>query len=212
MKKRKQKGFTLVELVIVIAVIAILASVLIPTFSGVIRRANIASDTTIVRNINEEIALKYSDRTNVKTMCDALNVAEDVGFIIERLTPTTANADILWDSVSGFFLLVDNQNNEIKTLFKDASTKDITNENKHNYWKIINKVKANGDYSNEGYSIAIADNNYSGEITVSAGFDALNNTKISKVNYINETEKQKDVVIRTNSFDTFVVIDVSIGE
>ena len=37
---KNKKGFTIVELVIVIAVIAILAAVLIPTFSGVIERAN----------------------------------------------------------------------------------------------------------------------------------------------------------------------------
>ena len=40
MKKTNKKGFTLVELVIVIAVIAILAAVLIPTFTAVIQRAN----------------------------------------------------------------------------------------------------------------------------------------------------------------------------
>lgn len=39
MKKINKKGFTLVELVIVIAVIAILAGVLIPTFSSVINSA-----------------------------------------------------------------------------------------------------------------------------------------------------------------------------
>ena len=37
---KNRKGFTIVELVIVIAVIAILAAVLIPTFSGVVGRAN----------------------------------------------------------------------------------------------------------------------------------------------------------------------------
>ncbi len=37
---KNRKGFTIVELVIVIAVIAILAAVLIPTFSGVIGNAN----------------------------------------------------------------------------------------------------------------------------------------------------------------------------
>ena len=37
--KYRKKGFTIVELVIVIAVIAILASVLIPTFSGIVRKA-----------------------------------------------------------------------------------------------------------------------------------------------------------------------------
>ena len=40
MKKANKKGFTIVELVIVIAVIAILAAVLIPTFSSVVEKAN----------------------------------------------------------------------------------------------------------------------------------------------------------------------------
>ena len=39
MKNTKKRGFTIVELVIVIAVIAILASVLIPTFSNVVAKA-----------------------------------------------------------------------------------------------------------------------------------------------------------------------------
>lgn len=38
--KKAKRGFTITELVIVIAVIAILAAVLIPTFSNVIKRAN----------------------------------------------------------------------------------------------------------------------------------------------------------------------------
>ncbi len=40
MKKLNKKGFTIVELVIVIAVIAILAAVMIPTFSGIVAKAN----------------------------------------------------------------------------------------------------------------------------------------------------------------------------
>jgi len=40
MKKSNKKGFTIVELVIVIAVIGILATVLIPTFSSVVDKAN----------------------------------------------------------------------------------------------------------------------------------------------------------------------------
>ena len=40
MKRNNKKGFTIVELVIVIAVIAILAGVLIPTFAGIVDKAN----------------------------------------------------------------------------------------------------------------------------------------------------------------------------
>lgn len=40
MKNLNKKGFTIIELVIVIAVIAILAAVLIPTFNSVISKAN----------------------------------------------------------------------------------------------------------------------------------------------------------------------------
>lgn len=38
--KKNKKGFTLVELIVVLVIIAILAAVLIPTMSGYIKRAN----------------------------------------------------------------------------------------------------------------------------------------------------------------------------
>ena len=51
MKKlmKNKKGFTIVELVIVIAVIGILAGVLIPTFGGIINRANESSAVQLAR-------------------------------------------------------------------------------------------------------------------------------------------------------------------
>ena len=50
--KNKHRGFTIVELVIVIAVVAVLAAVTITTFSAIVKRANISTDTQIVRNMN----------------------------------------------------------------------------------------------------------------------------------------------------------------
>ena len=50
MKKMNRKGFTIVELVIVIAVIAILAAVLIPTFSGITARAQESARLQETRN------------------------------------------------------------------------------------------------------------------------------------------------------------------
>lgn len=54
MKRNNKKGFTIVELVIVIAVIAILSAVLIPTFSGVVEKANNAADLQNARNAYTE--------------------------------------------------------------------------------------------------------------------------------------------------------------
>ncbi len=51
MRKTRKKGFTIVELVIVIAVIAILAAVLIPTFTGVIQNARKSSAQSQARNL-----------------------------------------------------------------------------------------------------------------------------------------------------------------
>ena len=48
--KRTKHGFTLVELIIVIAVIGVLASILIPTFSNVIDKANAKSALSDARN------------------------------------------------------------------------------------------------------------------------------------------------------------------
>ena len=49
MRKNNKKGFTIVELVIVIAVIGILSAILIPTFIGLTRNAN---EVKLQENLN----------------------------------------------------------------------------------------------------------------------------------------------------------------
>ena len=62
MRKNNRKGFTIVELVIVIAVIAILAGVLIPTFAGIINKAKESAALQEAQNIYKEVyALDISD-------------------------------------------------------------------------------------------------------------------------------------------------------
>lgn len=57
-KKSNRKGFTIVELVIVIAVIAILATVLVPTFGDVISNANKAAAQQEARNLYTQYVSK----------------------------------------------------------------------------------------------------------------------------------------------------------
>lgn len=60
--KNKKKGFTIVELVIVIAVIAILSAILIPTFAGLTNKANEVKVQEEVRNTYVAYAAENADK------------------------------------------------------------------------------------------------------------------------------------------------------
>lgn len=67
--KNNKKGFTLVELVIVIAVIAILAAVLIPTFATVITKANKSAAQQEASNLYEGILVEYAEKGSIEDYC-----------------------------------------------------------------------------------------------------------------------------------------------
>ena len=61
--KKSKKGFTIVELVIVIAVIGILAAVLIPTFTSVIDNANRSAAQSNIKNASTTLLADQADAT-----------------------------------------------------------------------------------------------------------------------------------------------------
>ena len=59
MKKMNKKGFTLVEMLVVIAIIAILVSILIPTVLGATKKAKAATDAANLRSALAEFQIQY---------------------------------------------------------------------------------------------------------------------------------------------------------
>ena len=102
MNRNTKKGFTIVELIIVIAVIAVLAAVLIPTFSNLIGKAQEAKDTALVRNLNEALAMDTTTSKHL-TMSDAVAAVRNNGIDISKIKATVPGNAILWDSVNDLF-------------------------------------------------------------------------------------------------------------
>jgi len=79
MRRNNRKGFTIVELVIVIAVIAILAAVLIPTFASLIKKANMSVDMQMVRQMNTILATEETVDGKPGTAAEAKQILIDNG-------------------------------------------------------------------------------------------------------------------------------------
>lgn len=64
MRKNNKKGFTLAELLIVVAIIAVLTAIAIPVFTGQLEKARVATDQANVRSwYAEQIAAYLLDDT-----------------------------------------------------------------------------------------------------------------------------------------------------
>ena len=185
MKKLNNKGFTIVELVIVVAVIAILAAVLIPTVSGLIKTAQTSADVTLVKNINLILATERSFEGKNETMQDALDDALEGGYDVKKLIPTNSDNLILWDQESDNFVLYANgkYNNCGADVKVDTSAL-------YKLWNIADKT--------EGSDYSVYYTGTDTEVTVNGvGFDA-GNSNVETVNYVNTTGTAKNVDIRTN--------------
>ena len=79
--QKKKKGFTLVELIIVIAIIAILAAMAIPKFSAVRLDARVSNDVAAAKNIQTITATLIGNGTITPTAA------------VQKIT-VSANADI----------------------------------------------------------------------------------------------------------------------
>lgn len=70
LKKQLQKGFTIVELLIVIVVIGILAALVLNTFSGVQRRARDTERQTDINSIATQLEVYYNDNGKYPTLAN----------------------------------------------------------------------------------------------------------------------------------------------
>ena len=121
MKKSNRKGFTIVELVIVIAVIAILAAVLIPTFSNLIKKANESSDVQAVRQMNTILAAENAFVGGI-TINDAVKALKEAGFNGDKYVPLVSGRYFFYDQDTKQIVYTEYKDGNYNVLFpKDAT-------------------------------------------------------------------------------------------
>ena len=76
MLKQTQSGFTLIELMIVVVVVAILASIALPSYQNYVRRSKLAEAPVALSDFRIKMEQSYQDNRNYGTAGGACGVAD----------------------------------------------------------------------------------------------------------------------------------------
>lgn len=105
-KIHNRKGFTLVELVVVIAILGILASIAVPRFTNSTAKAEAAAMAANIRTLNAAVSMylvqegkDISDFSAVTDAAGAITILEEAGV----LTPGTVTTGISFDNTDAVF-------------------------------------------------------------------------------------------------------------
>ena len=195
-QKSRKRGFTILELIIVIAVIAILAAVAIPTFAGVVKKARISAKTQMAKSINTILTVEEITGEKPKSMYDAIKVMSENGFDIGELF---SDDDLLlaWVQGDNRVAVVDDELNSVYTHNGAALPDD-----KVLIWQVVNEIP-----SESATSIYLADGFAEENISVSVGVDVGDNLDIKSIVYTDDDAETKSILLRANGNTT--VTDIS---
>ena len=199
MKRTNKKGFTIVELVIVIAVIAILAAVLIPNISRLVRKAQVSNDLSLVRNLN--LALETESATmDYPTAYDAFAAVKENGYDIAKIEAKASNNKILYDEVNKCFVYLNGVNLEY---YPNSKKGDKATPN-HQLWTVVTsaedaKKSQYSVYWNGGDGATVEVNN--------VGFDVGENKNVT----VMLTAGDRELTVRTNGGNMKITSDGTIN-
>lgn len=170
----KKKGFTLVELLVVIAILAILATVSIVGYLSFTEKAKQSNDETLIAQLNTVLQANEATDGKPKTMYDALEQIDEAGYNVEKLTPTSSKNEFLWNQETNRFEIV-----KVESL-------DSTESNS-NLWLIVENEDDLNKYTTK-YSLYLSTgftetDTVDNKLTVQNGLDVGKITSIATINF-----------------------------
>lgn len=140
MKKNLKRAFTIVELVIVIAVIAILAAVLIPTFVNVTKNAKKSADMHAVQQMNEALAINAAQNEKPNSVEEARAALTAAGINADTYAPMDSNNILYYDLTENKILILDQSTQKV-TFPEDLAKKypDDYSGSKPQNWYPLNE-------------------------------------------------------------------------
>ena len=189
MRKKIKKAFTLVELLVVIAILAILATVSIVGYNSFTKKAKVSNDTVLVKQMNDVLFANQQTDDKNNTMTEALKDVFGAGYDVEKLTPTTTNYNIVWDSENDQMVLLDDSKNVV------YPTEKVTSKDK--MFLITKTAKDFSDTKDEFAHYLTSEFTYDGALAITTGLDAGSNTNVNDISYTGG-ETGKTISIRTN--------------
>jgi type IV pilus assembly protein PilA len=101
--KNVQKGFTLIELMIVVAIIGILAAVALPAYQDYTVKAKVANAISSVGSLKTAVALCAQEAGGVLTNCNTTAAAAVTGIPVFTATKEVASATVAAGVISVTF-------------------------------------------------------------------------------------------------------------
>lgn len=198
MKKLKQ-AFTVIELVIVIAVIAILAAVMIPTFSSIVEKANYSADEQIAASLNTILKIYDGEINSENDLRKAIDENCGDGYFDNLTAQSSKYGYQFWYDIEEKKILINkyddlssttDESEQLKTLSlkNNSIVLPISNENENNSL-FLSLYTINKD--NKKYLLLGAKNGY-GEFNKLMNELELVNSSESYSNLITELSKNQN--------------------
>ena len=178
MLKAIKKGFTIVELVIVIAVIAILAGVLIPSFSSLMKKANLSADKQAVREMNIALAADEAIHGRPADIETVMAVLANAGYNSENWSCLTAGYEVYWYAKDNRLILYNASTAEVEYPETYAVDLMVTAGNELHIYNENHIKAASTDIS---LSSGSGDSGKSGELSSMVGSTTTESNALSSI-------------------------------